>query len=251
MRKALLFWFLFFGLTVLNAQVINIENLRKSVDTVGFSGTASIGFEFSKNVNTELRFSNTLRLQYAWGKNTFLLINEFDFKELNKNKYTNKSVQHLRYNYRLSSSITLEAFTQLQKDRISFINHRALFGVGPRFKLSKNPNYRFFLGTLMMYEYENSMGATQDIVDQDFRGNIYLSFALFPSKNIQIINTSYYQPKIKGFSDYRISSETTLGITILKNIQFTTSFSYQFDTEPVLGIPLTQYKLENGIAFTF
>ena len=91
----------------------------------------------------------------------------------------------------------------------------------------------------MMYEYENSMGATQDIIDQDFRGNIYLSFALFPSKNIQIVNTTYYQPKIKGFSDYRISSETILGIIILKNIQLTTSFSYQFDTEPVLGIPLT------------
>ncbi|GGG93349.1 hypothetical protein GCM10011416_08080 [Polaribacter pacificus] len=251
MQKLLFFLGFLFCYTLVNAQVINIENLRKDVDDTGFYGTVSLDLELSKNTNTIFAISNELRLQYTSGKNNFMLINEVDFKELNKNKYTNKSVQHLRYNYSLTKTTTLEAFIQIQKDRVSFINHRTLIGAGTRFKISKKPNYRFFIGTLIMYEHENSLGVHQDVIDQDFRANMYVSFGLYPSKNLRIINTTYYQPKIKTFSDYRVSSETTLGITVFRNLLITTSFSYQFDTLPVLGVPLTQYKLENGITYTF
>jgi len=142
-------------------------------------------------------------------------------------------------------------FTQLQKDKVSFINFRALFGLGTRFHLFRSKKNSFFLGTLIMYEHENSIGNTTDIIEKTTRGNIYFSFNLHLRKNISISSTTYYQPKLDYFSDYRVSSETSISFTLFKKLALVTSFTYQLDKFPVLGIPNSQYKLEKGIQYTF
>lgn len=236
---------------LLNAQVINVEGVRNSVDSSRFVGKASLDIELVKNVNNEFNLSSDLTLQYSFKKNTLLFLNEFEFKKVNDVAFSDKNVQHLRYNYRFHQKFAFESFIQFQKDQISFINYRTLVGLGSRNKIYQSKKSNFYLGTLVMYEYENSVGVNGDVHEKNIRGNFYFSFSFHPKKSIAITSTTYYQPKIDEFKDYRISSETSLIISLFKNLAFTTTFSYQFDTFPVFGIPKEQYKLENGITFSF
>jgi hypothetical protein len=232
---------------LLKAQVINVEGIRSLADSIRFVGSASLNIELTKNVNNIFNISNDITLQYSFEKNTFLFLNKFEFKEVNDKKFTNKSIQHLRYNYLFHKNIAFESFVQFQKDKVSFINYRALVGLGTRFKVHQSEKNSFYIGALLMYEYENSIGVNNNVIQEDTRGDFYFSFIFKPKKSIAIASTTYYQPVINTLNDYRISSETSLIINLFKNLDFTTTFSYQFDELPVLGIPKEQYELKNGI----
>ena len=251
MFKKLLFIGFLSSSFLLKAQVINVEGIRSLTDSSRFVGSASLNVELTKNVNDIFNISNDITLQYSLKKSTFLFLNKFEFKEVNDKKFTNKSIQHLRYNYRFHQKVAFESFVQFQKDKVSFINYRTLAGLGARFKVHQSEKNSFYIGTLFMYEYENSIGLNNDIIQKDTRGDFYFSFIYKPKKSIAITSTTYYQPVINELKDYRISSETSLLINLFKNLDFTTTFSYQFDELPVLGIPKEQYKLKNGITYNF
>jgi len=102
-----------------------------------------------------------------------------------------------------------------------------------------------------MLEYENSDGEFKNVIEKATRGDFYLSFILQPTKLITIASSTYYQPKLATFSDYRIALETSVSLKIYKNLHFTSTFTYQKDTFPVYRIPQEQYKIENGLTYAF
>ena len=251
MSKKHLFIILLFTSTFCFCQILNVENLRRKNDSSRFSGGVSLNFYLSKNINTFFNLTNNITLQYKTGKHLIFFVNNIVLSEVNTDRFVDISVQHLRYNFHIKPILTYEVFTQFQKDNVSSINLRSLFGTGPRFQLLRSKKNNIFLGTLIMHEHENSVGSSGDVIDKATRGNVYLSLNLNFNKRISFTSTTYYQPKLDELTDYRVSSETSFSITLLKNLALTTSFSYQFDQFPVLGIPNSQYKLENGIQYTF
>ena len=249
-RKILFLFFVTFLVKSAEAQIVNVESLRRVSDTSKWSGSASLDVGLIKNTNSIFRITNRMRLQYNTDKNLYLFINDINLQQIEDNSFVNKGIQHLRYNRKITESIKLEGFAQSQYDAVSDIRFRGLLGVGPRFKLSKNKDFRFYLGTLLMYEYEEASNNSIAIL-RDFRGSMYLSFSLYPLENLSIVSTTYYQPLIKQLSDFRVSNETSLALKIFDNLAFKTSFTFNFDTEPIVGIPETQYELTNGIIYTF
>lgn len=238
--------------SVSQAQVINVETLRKSSDTTKWSGSVSLDVSLIKNTNDLFKIINKAHIQYKDSKNLWLFINDINLQKVEGNSIVNRGTQHLRYNRKLSQKVKWEAFLQTQYDAISDINLRALVGTGPRFKLSEKDNYKFYLGTLVMYEYEKASDVVEDRLQKDIRGSLYLSFSLYPTETISIISTSYYQPRVDKFKDYRLSSNTSFLFKIYEDLAFKTSFNYFFDPFPVTtDIPKTQYELTNGLLYTF
>ena len=234
------------------SQVINVESLRKPSDSTRWSGSASLDVSLIKNTNDIFRIANKAHVQYNYKKNLWLFVNDLNFQKIEGNSLVNRGTQHLRYNRKLTSRVKWEAFAQAQYDAISQIDFRGLLGTGPRLKLSKNDNYRFYLGTLVMYEYEEASEMVADGVRRDFRGSTYLSFSLYPTETLSIISTSYYQPRLDEFSDYRFSSNTSILFEIYKNLAFKTNFNFNYDAFPVSdAIPTTQFELTNGILYSF
>ncbi|WP_179354578.1 DUF481 domain-containing protein [Winogradskyella vidalii] len=231
-------------------QIVNVESLRRVSDTSKWSGSASLDLGLIKNTQSIFKITNNLRLQYNTEKHLYLFINDLKLEQIEDNSFVNKGIQHFRYNRKITERLKLEIFAQSQYDAISDIKFRGLLGIGPRFKLSKNDNYRFYLGTLIMYEHEESSIENIDIL-RDYRGSAYFSCSLYPLEHISLVSTTYYQPLLEKFSDFRISNQTSLGIKVLKNLLFKTSFTYNFDASPILGITKTQYELTNGIVYTF
>ncbi|TYP99862.1 uncharacterized protein DUF481 [Tenacibaculum adriaticum] len=232
------------------SQIINVENLRRVTDTSGWSGYTRFDFQLIKNKNSIFVLSNDVRVQYKTKNHLWLLINDVDFKKANSTKLVSKNAQHLRYNYRFHSKITWEAFLQSQEDEISAIRFRGLAGTGFRFKFFKSEEYKFYLGSLLMFEHENSNSQIKRI-HNDWRNSSYLSFSLYPKENVTVVSTTYFQPRLNQFSDFRVSSQTSVILTIFKNLAFTATFSYQFDKFPVEGVPKEQYTLKNGLVYSF
>ena len=234
------------------AQVINVETLRKASDSAKWTGSVSLDLSIIKNTNDIFRIANKAHVQYNDKINLWLFVNDLNFQKIEGNSLVNRGTQHLRYNRKVSETMKWEAFAQAQYDAISEIDFRGLLGTGPRFKLSKSDDYRFYLGTLIMYEYEKASEVISDREQKDFRGSAYLSFSLYPTENISIISTSYYQPKLDACRDYRFSSNTSVLFEIFKDLAFKTNFNYNYDAFPVSSnIPKTQFELTNGILYMF
>lgn len=183
-------------------------------------------------------------------KNLVLLKNDIEFQRIEGNKFANSGISHLRYNYKVFPRITWEVFAQAQYNKVSKIDFRGLLGTGPRFKLSTSERFNFYLGTLVMYEQEElDDGVTP--LQRDVRGSAYFSFSLYPTKNITIISTTYYQPRLDSFDDYRVSSQSSLLIKMFEDFAFKTTYTFIFDQFPAVGIPNSQYNFSSGIAYMF
>ncbi|MCB0465821.1 MAG: DUF481 domain-containing protein [Aequorivita sp.] len=232
------------------SQILNAESLRKVTDTSGFSGSASLDFSLKRDLNDYLGFSSSIHIQYKMNAHLVLLKNDIELQNIEGNKFENAGITHLRYNYRFHPRIAWEVFTQGQYNKVSKIEFRGLLGTGPRFKLTTSEKYKCYFGTHIMYEYEElSDGITH--IQRDFRSTSYLSFSLYPTKTLSIISTTYYQPKLKNFGDYRVSNQSSLLIDLFKNFAFKTSYTFIYDETPAIGIPNSQYSLESGFVYSF
>ena len=240
----LFFWINLYGFS----QILNVESFRIRTDTTGWAGKIGVDLSLVKNTKTLTKIGGKAHLQYKTGKSLLLVMGQYQLLTSNENDLIDKSVLHLRYNYKIRKSISIESFVQGQKNSISKIDFRGLIGMGLRFKLSKNENFRYYLGTTTMYEHEITSLNTEE---QHWRWSNYFSFTIVPVNYFSIVSTTYYQPVFSHFSDFRIASQNALIFKIDKHLSFKTAFNYYFDSTPVLGVPKEQYNLNSGILYAF
>jgi len=266
-----------FCLSFCNAQMIlNAESLRVDMlkGSKNWSGNLGLSLSFTKNTNDIFNISTNVAIGYNGGENLWMLISNINLLKIEDDSFQNSGVQHFRYNREISDRIAFEAFLQGQYDQVYAIDFRGLSGMGPRFELTKEKETsditentdkkqrsRIFLGTLIMYEYERASEVESNIIRRDFRSSNYLSFSLFPSDQVSIISTTYFQPRIERLKDFRVSSEINLSIGFSSKkeneekgfwdkLSLNISFSYNYDAFPVLSIPKTQYSLFNGLTYS-
>src|SRR5690606_2405096 len=140
---------------------------------------------------------------------------------------------------------------QYQQNRPLRIHDRVLSGGGTRFTLFEKPSRKGYLGTLILYEYENELG--NDIERHDSRFSAYLSTYLAKKDKVQWSTTIYYQPRIDYWADFRTSLQTQLKLGIIKKLSFVSTLSMTYDAFPVQDedIPHLTVKWVNGLALTF
>jgi len=232
------------------AQILNVESLRKVTDSSGFSGTASLRFALKRNTREFFTIASNIHVQYKMNRNLILFKNDVAFQQIEGDQFENSLITHIRYNYGLHKRIKWELFLQGQNNKVTLIDFRGLIGTGPRFKLSTSENYRFYLGTLVMFEYEDLADGITPI-QRDFRGSAYFSFSLYPLETLSISSTTYYQPQFSELNDYRISSQSSMLISVFKKISFLVHYTFTFDAFPAVGIPNSQYEFTTGFAYSF
>lgn len=251
MNKLKLFFIFVFVAVQTQAQIVNVESLRKVTDTSKWSGNVGLNLSLIKNKNDIFKVTNRAHLQYLNKRNLYLIVTNLNFQQLDSSKFVNSGTIHLRYNYKFKPKIAWEIFFQSQYDAVSNIDLRSLLGTGPRFKLGSSEKYKFYMGTLLMHEYEKSTETFGTNINRDVRGSAYLSFSLYPASQFSVVSTTYYQPKLEAFRDYRISNDTSLAFEIYKGLGFKSTFNLLFDAFPPSGVPRTQYTWTNGIVYTF
>ncbi len=219
-------------------------------DTTGWSGSVGLNVNLIKNVKQLFKINNKIHVQYKTPEQLVLFINDISFDRADGANFINKGVQHLRYNYKIKPKIAWELFIQNQYNTISKITYRRLAGTGIRYKITKSEKYKVYLGHLVMLEAEKTTEMTNSS-SKIWRNSNYLSFSFYFNSNISWISTTYYQPQIDHFADYRVAHQSALAFKINKNLRFKTTFNITYDASPVFGVPKNQYSFSNGLVYSF
>lgn len=249
MRYYLLCLFVVLSLGV-SAQIVNIESRRLKSDTTGWLGSFGIAVQASKNKVQVLNLSTNAQLEYKAPKSLYLFLVNYDLLKGASQTLQNNLFFHLRYNYKVTSVLRWEAFSQMQHNNLSGIKSRWLLGTGPRFKISGTPKLALYAASLMMYEDEQEIGEPP-IHHKDLRSSNYASASWRPAERAELVSTIFYQPLFRNFSDYRILHELQLNFNFTSNFSFNTTWSLLYDSSPPQQVPAAIYTLKNGIQYKF
>ena len=239
-----------FTVCVAKAQIVNIERARMQSDTTGWLGNVGAEMSFSKNSNRVFSASADAHLQYKSKKSLYLILGSYGFLKGNNEKLEDNIFFHIRYNYKITQVLRWEMFTQLQKNVISNIKSRFLFGTGPRFKILSTNHFHLYAASLIMYEEEKEI-SNPVILHTDFRNSSYFSFTIIPNSQIEIISTTFFQPLLNDLNDFRILNQASLRAKAGKKLAIRINWNYLNDSRPVQGIPSVNYSFSTGIDYDF
>jgi hypothetical protein len=255
LRLTIFIALMFIGLTgELFAQLVNVESQRIQSDTIRFAGNINANFSFQKTNDiplTELKSSAALQLKSTSLKNIFLIIGNYNVSKSKDLNLNNAGFGHIRYNYKFNKTIRFEAYNQLQFNRLLSLRYRYIVGTGVRLKINKNKIFKMYLGLSSFYEYEEILDQNKSI-NTDFRFSSYLVLSLkMPKESGEFTSITYFQPLFKSINDFRLTNQSSIALNLTKNIAFTSTFTYFFDSKPPKDIIRESIALENGIRLTF
>ena len=232
------------------SQIVNIESSRMQSDSVGWMGGASAAVGLTQN--TSKIFSTDLEayLQYKTSrdKGLWLILGDYNLLKINGNKVVSNGLFHLRYNYKINEWLRWEIFGQYQNNGITQIDSRILVGTGPRFKLVKNKILRLYAASLIMFEREKEL-TVPVITHDDVRSSSYVSLTYTPVENITLVATTFFQPLLKKFSDYRILNNISFKVKATRHISLSLKWNYLHDRFPAGTAPRTVYNFGTGIDY--
>jgi hypothetical protein len=234
----------------LDAQIVNVERERiASKDSTGWFGDAGINFTTSRSTKSYLNFGFNSGIQYKSIRSIILVLTDFGLVNDGNEKFVNNGFAHLRLNTKLNSVIRWEAFTQIQYNSLTKVDLRYLAGTGPRFKLTPYERAKFYWGVAYMFEYEELLDPK--VTNRDHRISSYFSFTLTPEENVKFISTTYVQPLISDFADFRLYNENLLTLAITGNLSLSIKFQVSYDAVPPEGVPNVIYTSVNGLTYEF
>ncbi len=248
MRSLLIILFLL--TSAAQAQIVNIENQRLQAKENGWLGSIGLNMTYIKNTREIWQIGSRVRVQYHQDKHTALWLSELNFVKAGQSDFLNNGFEHLRYNYELTDSgrLVVEAFRQMQYNKVQKIKLRSLFGAGFRYNVIDRDSAQVNLGLHAMYEFEE---LSNEESNRHFRMSSYLSFDFQFNKNLGINSITYYQPDIANFTDFRMSNETSLRTKITEKLDLKVIFRVTYDEKPPEGVPQNTVYLMNGVVFRF
>lgn len=247
--------FLCFVCTGVRAQIVNIEDKRRTIDTIGWKGQIDLGGTLTKNSNTVTTLQGGLRLDRLGRKANVLMLADYRLVQVSgDDAAVNAGFLHLRYGYEPKDKWRWESFTQVQYNEQLRLTARYLIGTGVRRRLYKSDNgkYRSYFGLLYMFEYNEL--SKSDIIYRDHRLSTYVTLNFPLGKNARVSNTTYFQPRLPDFSVPRISTITALQVGITRRLAVTSNFSLTYDrrvNRDLPDVPATIYTWVNGLRFAF
>ncbi len=243
------FLFCYFFACLLPAQIVNIEDKRRSItDSIGWYERADLNFNWIKNTQAIVNLSGSFQLEFQHHNRRVLSITNMQFVKAGQTSFVNQGFQHLRYNINYSSWYTHEFFGQLQYNENLQIKLRGLLGSGGRFRLTGSSKQSAYLGLAYMFEYDEEAG---EAIRHDHRMSSYLSLRLQLAPNTVLASTSYFQPLLSDFKDFRLSSNTTLIVKINAKISFTNSLALLYDSRAPADVPAFSHNMRSGIRYEF
>lgn len=243
------FQFLLSGFA-LSAQIVNVESQRIHTDTTGWAGSFGGNFSVTQNIDKVFSAAAFAHLQYKTKKDLYLFLGDYSFLKGAETKYLDNMFYHLRYNRKLTEILRWEIFSQLQTNKVTKIDNRFLAGMGPRFKLHKSDKVQVYLGILIMYEYEKEL-TEPPVYHRDFRNSSYATLTYRPVGNFELISTTFYQPRLNQFNDFRILNQESANLSITQKLSATLTWNYLYDRYPAAGVPDVNYSFSTGFKYAF
>lgn len=235
---------------------INTESMRNESLIDGIQNKITVNFTLEKADVEVVEFETKYRMDYAINQNlvSFFIVNYKNGYQKNNNitnQIVNKGFTHLRLTQKLIPKIYGELFLQIGFNDFLSIKERKLSGVGIRIKgKEKFKSLKSFLGSGLMNEIEKYDNYENSIFYL-IRSTNYLTLDFQILENIIFTNTAYYQVDISNINDYRILYNSGLNIKLIKNLHFSMTINYRYDSEPHKNINKQYVQISNGISYQF
>jgi len=99
------------------AQIVNIEDKRKALDSLGWSGQLDVNGSLTRNNNTVVTAGGALRLDRLGRRSNVLFLTNYRLVQVSGNNAANAGFGHLRYGWEPKDGWRWETFTQVQPRR--------------------------------------------------------------------------------------------------------------------------------------
>ncbi len=229
-------------------QIVSMEGRRYENPKMGWQGNIEFGANYTQITTTLTQLSNRFSLIHANTKRNILMVNDVSFVSVDNKNLMNNAFQHFRYIMLGDSVVFPEAFAQVQFNQQLDISLRVLTGGGLRFRVYKDNKSFFYIGNVLMYEYEQNPNLT---AQNNLRLSSYASLDISEWDYLPMTFVAYLQPKITDINDYRVSVEASLLFKSSGKFSFRTQAKYVFDADPPPGINKMFSSFNNSLVYSF
>ncbi len=231
------------------SQIVNIEDKRSTfTDSIGWYETGDLSGQWKRNKSEIFSIKAGFQVEFQFKKRILLSISKISYTRINKKNYINEGFQHLRYTKLISKRFGFEAFGQAQYNEQLSLRVRLLFGSGVRYKIC-DKKHKCNLGLSTMYEYDEE--SVQNITHRDIRMSSYFSTSIPFTGKIKLYSTSYYQPLVNNFKDFRFTSQSKIILSITKSLSATITYSILYDSRAPIDTPKSSENLFGGLRYKF
>ena len=259
------------------AAQVNTESMRVGAEAPGWASTIDLSSSLQRG-NTERDILGAgARVQYAWmhpngvsdraqestdgedtpkrPTNVIFLSSNYSFTRLNESRFVNNALSHLRFIREHSGRFSYEVFGQHQFNEFTRLEQRLLFGGGVRFRVLEAPRAEVFLGTGYMLERE-TLDLPAELSDarrsEHHRSTNYLTVRYNSrDERLRLVETLYFQTRFDRVEDYRVLSETSFEIQLLRGLALAINLNVAHDSEPPIGVKETDVVLSNSLRYSF
>ena len=252
--------FIWLLIPFLAATQVNTEKFRKYSDKQGFLFNTKFRLGYSSGNSEYISVDGNARLDYNAKKNNYFIVTNYEFKETNEGKVSNKGFVHLRGIHPFNDVLAAEAFLQQEFNEFILLEDRKLAGAGLRTRIlhsvSKEDTMTRFsakLGTGMMYErevYDIGKGEKNEVITDPFRVTSYLTLDWMLSDRVNCWAVGYFQPNIEKIHDFRSIFETGIEVWIIGKVYLNVELSYRYNNEPVGDVKHYDVVINNGVRVT-
>ncbi len=227
--------------------ISNIENERPNPPDPGWSGSVKIGLNGKTGNQEERSHEGAAKIVYRVNDDIFIAIAERDYGSTRDVKTTDREFLHGRWVHLLNYDWAVEGFGQWETDEFDNLNSRVLVGGGGRYSVAqKRDVYSFAIGLGAFHETEKQNLVTYQETHELWRMNSYYTYRYQINDNVTFANTTYYQPNLSDFNDFRVLFDAGLSVKLLTHLQLQVSYRLTHDSEPAQNLfvepPINNHK---------
>lgn len=238
----------------LNAQV-NIEVLRTDSLALGRSGSVGGDMTFQTGNIDFIALNFRGRVYNVTPTQTSLIVGNGGLGFLARSRFSSNGLLHYRRSYTaISSHFDPEWFVQTNYDRSQRLTFRSVAGAGIRTAFAQGEWGQFGAGSSSIVEYERltlSDSAVHPERTLKVRWSSFLTLRVVPSDSFVITSTTYVQPSLGDFDDYRAVENLRLSASITETLALTISFDLRYDSGPPDGLSGLDTRLRTGVTYTY
>lgn len=233
--------------------IVNVEGLHLSPPEAGFHGKAKIAYSGSSgntdntkvgtSVNftwSENKWSNFLLTDYVYGK-SFKVVNE------------DKAFVHERLQYQHSDGLAADIFMQMEENRFARLALRRLMGAGSRFTFGEwSDKKALHVGLGAFVSDEIISGSASDAGRSKYvRGNFYFVIKQSLGDDIRLSSTTYIQPELTDFNDYRVLEKARISFKITDRLSLGLNLDLSHDNAPPQNVSKTDASYSTSLTIAF
>jgi len=227
--------------------ISNIESERPNPPEEGWSGSVKIGLNGKTGNQEERSHEGATRIVYRLDDDIFMAIAERDYGSTRGVKTTDKEFLHGRWVHLLNYDWAVEGFGQWEKDEFDNLTSRVLAGGGGRYSVAqKRDVYSFALGLGAFHETEKQNLVSYQETNRLWRMNAYYAYNYQINDNVSLASTTYYQPSLSDFDDFRVLFDAGIAVKLSTRLQLQVNYRLTHDSEPAQNLlvvpPLDNHK---------